>query len=64
MPEYKWDKKKATEQGLRNIQKQAASYDLDRIVRAGKEDQDYKSGTSGAGRVVPVGTTGAIISAI
>ena len=52
MPEYKWDKKKATEKGLRNIQKQAASYDLDRIVRAGKEDQDYKSGTSGAGRVI------------
>ena len=52
MPEYKWDKKKATEQGLRNIQKQAASYDLDQIVRAGKEDQDYKSGTSGAGRVI------------
>jgi hypothetical protein len=54
MPEggYNWDTTKATEKGLRNIQKQAASYDLDRIVRAGKEDQDYKSGTSGAGRVI------------
>ncbi len=52
MPEYKWDKKKATEKGLRNIQKQAASYDLDRIVQKGQQDKDYKSGTSGAGRVI------------
>ena len=29
-----------------------ASRELDQIVRAGKEDQDYKGGTSGAGRVI------------
>ena len=43
---------KATKKGLSNIKRQAASYNLDQIVRAGQQDKDYKGGISSADRVI------------
>ncbi len=45
-------KTKATKKGLSNIKRQAASYNLDQIVRAGQQDKDYKGGISSADRVI------------